>query len=303
MKKLSLAVALVLAPCAAFAQTTPPPAPVPTMFSAEVQWGPQNDASPAFTPDGNTVVFTRRAGTSRQLMISHKQGDTWSQPVVAPFSNVGNSIAPAMAPDGSYLIFVSNRPAVAGGALLDGFYAGKPQPGRGGNLWRVDRKGDAWGTPVRLPDIINSSSSTYDPSVAKDGSIYFTQTGGKTGAFRLFKSTFRNGSLQPPQPLPFSDGITEDYDPAVAPDQSFLVFSSERAPAPSDTADLFIVFATASGWSAPVHIAASGFQAHLSPDLSTLYFDNKPPGIWTIPLRPVLTQLKRAEAITPTANK
>jgi len=289
MKKASLALALVLGSCGAFAQTNPPPSPVATMFSAEVQWGPQTDASPTFTPDGNTVLFTRRTGTSRQIMISHKQGDTWSQPVVAPFSNVGNSIAPAMAPDGSYLIFASNRPTTAGGKSLDGFFAGKAQPERGGNLWRVDRKGDGWGTPVRLPDIINRSSSTYDMSIAKDGSLYFTQGDAKTGAFRLYESAFRNGSLQAPEPLPFSDGVTEDYDPAVAPDQSFLVFSSERAPTPSGSADLFIVYATANGWSAPVHIGPSGFQAKLSPDLSTLYFDNKPPGIWTIPLRPLLT--------------
>ena len=288
MKKASLALALVLGSCCAFAQSSPPPSPTPTMFAAEVQWGPQNDSSPAFTPDGNTVVFTRRSGTLRQLMISHKNGDTWSEPVVAPFSNVGNNIAPAMSPDGSYLIFASNRPAVAGGAMLDGFFGGKPQPGRGGNLWRVDRKGDSWGTPVRLPDVVNRSSSTYDMSIAKDGSLYFTQGDPKTRAFRLYKSEFRNGSLQAPQPLPFSDGITEDYDPAIAPDQSFLVFSSERAPSPSGTADLFIVFATGNGWSAPVHIGPSGFQAKLSPDLSTLYFDNKPPGIWTIPLRPLI---------------
>ncbi|HEV7775746.1 MAG TPA: hypothetical protein VGO76_02710 [Luteibacter sp.] len=30
------------------------------------------------------------------------------------------------------------------------------------------------------------------------------------------------------------------------------------------------------------------FQAHLSPDLATIYYTNKPPGIWTIPLSPLL---------------
>jgi len=57
-----------------------------------------------------------------------------------------------------------------------------------------------------------------------------------------------NGSLHAPEPLPLSDGVTEDYDPAIAPGQSFLIFSSKRAPTPSGSADLFIVYATANGW-------------------------------------------------------
>jgi hypothetical protein len=37
------------------------------------------------------------------------------------------------------LVFASNRPATDAGAALDGNYGGAVQPGRGGNLWRVDR--------------------------------------------------------------------------------------------------------------------------------------------------------------------
>jgi hypothetical protein len=57
-----------------------------------------------------------------------------------------------MAPDGSFLVFASNRPADERGKPLDGNFNGKIFPGGGGNLWRVDRVGDGWGQPKRLPE-------------------------------------------------------------------------------------------------------------------------------------------------------
>ena len=62
-----------------------------------------------------------------------------SPPLAAEMSKVPLSVTlePAMAPDGSYLVFASNRPAHAGGSALDGYFNNKPRPGRGGNLWRV----------------------------------------------------------------------------------------------------------------------------------------------------------------------
>jgi Tol biopolymer transport system component len=181
-------------------------------------------------------------------------------------------LEPAMAPDGSYLVFVSNRPVRPGGKLLDGTFGGKTHPGRGGNLWRVERIGDGWATPVRLPDIVNTSSSTYAPAVAADGSLYFMHPDPQTGHFRLYASRFAGGQFAPPQPLPFSDGLASDVDPAVAPDQSFLVFTSNRAPSPAGQGDLFVVFATPTGWGPPVHLGPSGDEARLDPACSALYF-------------------------------
>ena len=84
-------------------------------------------------------------------------------------------LEPAMAPDGTFLVFASNRPAMPGGPALDGNYEGHSQPGRGGNLWRVDRTADGWAPPRRLPDAINAGASVYAPAVAADGSVYFMQ--------------------------------------------------------------------------------------------------------------------------------
>ena len=126
-------------------------------------WTEARDASPAFTPDGATVLFTRGSGTARRLYVAHRHGDGWSTPVPAPFSKRWMDFEPTMAPDGRYLVFVSNRPARGEGKPLDGRWGGHDYPGRGGNLWRVDRRDGGWGTPRHLPDAVNAGSSTFSP--------------------------------------------------------------------------------------------------------------------------------------------
>ncbi|EIM03188.1 MULTISPECIES: PD40 domain-containing protein [Rhodanobacter] len=113
---------------------SPAGAPAPAIFAPGVIAGNADDGAAAFTPDGATVYFMR--GTdSFTLMESHCVGGRWSTPRVAPFSGRWRDLDPAMAPDGSYLVFASNRPVAAGGAALDGYYDGKPQPRRGGKRY------------------------------------------------------------------------------------------------------------------------------------------------------------------------
>jgi Periplasmic component of the Tol biopolymer transport system len=235
-------------------------------------WGMKGDADPVFTPDRQTVVFARGSESTGRLYVAHRHDDIWSTPERAPFSGAWTDFEPAMAPDGSYLVFISNRPTTPSGKPLDGYWGGKSRPGRGGNLWRVSFKDGVWGTPVRLPDIVNASTATYSPAVAADGSVYFTHPDPQTHHTRLYVSHFVDGRFQPPQPLPFTDGVTSDYDPAVAPDQSFLVFSSNRPPTPPNDSDLFVAFATATGWSTPIPLGPAGTEARLASDLDTLHF-------------------------------
>lgn len=236
------------------------------------------DSAPAFVPGGSRVVFARGKGTARRLYVSHESNGHWSEPERAPFSAAWMDIEPAMAPDGSYLVFVSNRPARSGGKALDGYFGGKLHVGRGGNLWRVASGNGAWGVPVRLPDIVNASPSTYSPAVAADGSLYFTRPDPGTRHTRLYVSRRVDGRYQTPQAVPFSDGAVSDYDPAVAPDQSFIVFSSDRAPTPANHSGLFIAFARHAGWSTPVALNVYGYEARLGPEPGTLYFNDDADG-------------------------
>ncbi len=289
-----LSIALTLGPCAV-ASTLPARAATAAAVAAAAAplaagpWTAEHDASPAFTPDGDTVVFARGHGITRRLFISRRQRGRWSVPQPAPFSGgAWMDLEPAMAPDGSYLVFISNRPAQPAGKPLDGNYEGQFQPGRGGNLWRVERTADGWSAPHHLPDTVNAGTSVYAPAVAADGSLYFMQPDPVTGHFRLYLSRFANGHYQAPRALPFSNGRLADYDPAIAPDQSFIVFTSDRPPSTDTRSAIFVAFASAGGWSTPIPLGPAGNESRLSPDHRTLYFSGAGQRIHRLSLAPWL---------------
>lgn len=261
-------------------------------------------AAPAFTPDGNTVYLFESSGASdTTIMFSERQANKWSVPKVAPFSGKYRDLEPVFAPDGKYLIFSSNRPKAQNGALLDGDYNGQVIPQGGGSLWRVDLVGKEWEQPRLLPPAINSSTSVFSPAITADGSLYFmrAENGGK---FHIYRAGMKNGMFETPVLASFSDAASGEYDPAVASDESYLVFSSPRAPAPPHTTDLFIVFREGSGWGNPIDLRGAltgnvhGVEARLSPDGLTLYFTNShsPSGadvpntryIWSVDLSTLL---------------
>jgi hypothetical protein len=244
----------------------------PVLFAPGVVTGP-----PTFSPDGKTVYFARKRG----IMVSHARGDTWTEPEVVSFSGHWGDGDPAMSPDGSFLIFASNRPPVEPGPVLDGEWGAPTRtshPGLGANLWRVERQGDGWGQPTRLPDTVNRGTAVMEPCVVADGSLYFMDAH-LPGRFRFYRSQLEGGVYQEPVQLPFSDGTWSDWDETVPPDESFMVFASDRPPVTADHGDdLFIAFRDRTVWREVTHLAAvndpktGSIKPRLGSDHHTLYF-------------------------------
>ncbi|MES2148344.1 MAG: hypothetical protein V4508_00990 [Pseudomonadota bacterium] len=236
----------------------------PQVFAPGVISGPANDADPTFSSDGNTVYFSRNS----TILSAQHTGNGWSAPRIASFSGQWADQQPSMAPDGSFLVFVSNRPVKPGEKM-----------GPAGNLWRVDREGGGWSAPVHLPATVNRGSSTWAPSVAGDGSLYFIERAAAEAPFRLWRSQYRAGQYLMPVAQFFGDLRTQDVDPAVAPDESFIVFGS-MLPSPNAHERLFIAFRHGEGWGAPIDLgkavngsgATDTNEARLGPDRHTLYF-------------------------------
>ena len=235
----------------------------PEIVAPGVVSGPSSEADAAFTPDGTTLVFSRDGA----ILVATKSPAGWSTPVLAPFSGRWMDAQPTLAPDGGALVFVSNRPLADGDATHPG-----------GNLWRVERRGDAWGEPVHLPAVVNRGGSIWGPSVAADGSLYFMDRVDGKGPFKLWRAQASAGTWLAPVLQSFGDASTQDVDPAVAPDESFIVFASKH-PATEQHERLYIAFREAAGWGRPIDLGdvvngggGDSNEARLAPDGRTLYF-------------------------------
>jgi hypothetical protein len=253
----------------------PDSSPAATIFAPDAIAGTANDGAAAFTPDGATVVFMRDTGSGSTLMESQREHGRWSVPRAASFSGHWHDLDPAMAPDGSFLLFVSNRPATPGGPPVDAVRAGKRRAGQGMNLWRVNRQGSGWSEPVRLSDTVNLCSLVSSPSIAADGSIYFIGCAGPNGDFKLLRSPYRDGHYATPHVVALGEADATVRDPAIAPDGSFMVVSIKHAA--QEVYRLAIAFRTSDGWTAPRDLgdtvnSGESMGAQLGPDHRTLYF-------------------------------
>ena len=237
--------------------------------------------APAFSPDGNLVVFGKTVGEQTVLYEATNHAGAWSEAHVASFSGVYTDIEPAFAPNGRYLLFSSNRPLLPGGPLAEGTYDNKVRPGKGGHLWRVDRTSKGWGKPFPLSAAVNASDSTFSPSISADETLYFMRPVLAGERFHLYRCRRVHGQYTAPERASFSNlDVYGDFDPAVARDGSFLIFSSPRPPALAHRSDLFIVYRTSAGWSQPIDLRTAlaeevyGVEARMSPNETTLFFTN-----------------------------
>jgi Tol biopolymer transport system component len=220
----------------------------------------------AFSPDGRVVYFSKSepGWTGLTIFETHREGDAWSSPEVAPFSGIYRDTDPAVTPDGKTVIFASMRDA-------------EGKPAKNFSLFRINLDSKDMTAATPLGAAINDGSSVLYPSVAQDGTLYFVRTSGKTA--RIVRSELRNGeySSTEVQEIPGDSDTVFDSDPTIAPDQNFIVFTSNRTDSLGSN-DLYLSFRHEQKWCAPIHFEAPVNSAGpelatgLSRDGRTLYF-------------------------------
>lgn len=245
------------------------------------------DDTPEFSADGDTAFFDRSpTAATKTIMIARKAGGVWSKAEVAPFSGRWFDQNPVLAPDGSYLLFDSDRPVTPGGKPLVQTLFGRPQPGS--NIWRVDRRGRGWGEPVWLGPVVNTDAFVDFPDIVADGSLYFMRW--DQGAVHFFRAQYRDGQYLPAVRVDIGDPAVTTHDAAVAPDESFMVFDYGRVK--GGLGRLCISFRKDGRWSKPEDLGDAinadlpwGFR--LSPDHRKVYFTGATK-IWSLSLQPWL---------------
>lgn len=226
-----------------WAQKSPDGSPnEPRLFANGVVNSSADEYNPTFSPDGENVYFTRRIDRkgNEMIMFSHFERGKWMPPQTAPFSGKFYDKEPTFAPDGKRVFFASERPN------------GRDEKANF-DLWFVEKNEKGWSEPQNLGAKVNSSGYDNYPSAATNGTLYFAsvrQNGRKDND--LYRARLVNGEYQAAENLGFAINTENtEADPFVAPDESYLIFCSDRPGGASEEGDLYISFNENGNWTAP----------------------------------------------------
>lgn len=143
----------------------------------------QHEVNPSVAADG-TIVFQRaeKLGLQWDLFMAPAKNGMYGVPekLPAPVNSEANEAGPFIAPDGSYLLFQSNRPGSLG--IMDIYITFRTESG-------------GWRDPLNLGGKVNSPYSDWGPVVSPDGKY-------------LFFSSFRNVQPIAPESRAYFDYIT-----------------------------------------------------------------------------------------------
>jgi len=199
-----------------FGQT--PPGKAPELFQPEIISTRRNEHDITISPFGSEVYYSMvlPAGKVKVILYLHFDGAFWSEPEVAYFSGVYNDIEPSFSPDGKKVFFASDRPIKKGGKPAD--Y----------NIWYVEKGKSGWSNPVNLGAPVNTGNNEFYPSVSDSGKLFFTtKRPDSYGDDDIYFSEFVDGKYTEPVNVGINvnSGLA-DFNAYVAPDESYLIFSS-----------------------------------------------------------------------------
>jgi len=238
----------------------------PKIFAEGVLSTGDFESHPAFTPDGRTLYFLKNAPDFSfwTIVVSNFRNGRWQAPEVAPFSGRYSDADPFITPDGSRLYFISTRP-------LDAKAGGGPKDL---DIWMVERAASGWGEPKNLGVPVNSPGAEWFPTVASDGTIYFgsDREGGK-GRTDIYRARLVGGKYERAENLGEEINTQfNEFEPLIAPDQSFLIFMCGGRQDARGGFDLYLSYNREGRWTKPVNLGdkinspGNEYSPAISPD-------------------------------------
>jgi Tol biopolymer transport system component len=156
-----------------------------------------------------------------------------------PFSGAFTDRDFTMSPDGNRIYFGSNRPREPGGEKLerlDVFYTEKMPDG-------------GWSEPVNAGPVVNSDFGENYPSIARNGNLYFFSCRDEGyGGCDIYLARMGEGGYESSTPMSGAiNSDKNDWDAYIAPDESYIIFSSQERPDTLGGQDLYISYRTSDG--------------------------------------------------------
>jgi len=179
----------------------------------------QFESHAAFDPRTGDVYFVRSRPdfSGWRILMSRCTASGWSAPADPPFAGDGQEADPWFTADGRTLYFISNR-------TTDGIKRADL------DLWRVDRDAAGrWGTPVRLPPQVNSTTYEWFPRPSADGWLYYGSGRpggqGKTDIWRARQDA--GGAWRTENLGPNVNSAKGEFEALPSPDGKSLIVQSD----------------------------------------------------------------------------
>ncbi len=230
-----------------------------------IVFAPINDSIPgrsyqkvSFSPDMKECLVGIRTNNRCSILYSKYDNGIWANFDTANFIVANQQEKePFFSPDGNTIYFV-----------------------RYASIWTSKRLNQSWATPEMLGSPINVEAEQYHPTVTSNGKLYFCSNRG--GAYNIYRSPYDNGSYSTVELLDslinsHVEGSDGAYDPYIAPDESYLIFTSIRSGG-LGMGDQYISYNTGGQWTEPVNLgmeintAGLEYGSNVSPDGKYYFF-------------------------------
>ncbi len=201
----------------------------------------------AFSKDGNVFYYNALHKDKWSIFVTKKVNGKWITPKPLNITGGYTDRDFTMSPDGKKIYFGSDRPKTEGetkSGSLDIFVSEKIS-------W------DKWKQPKYIGDIINTEYTENYPSVDSKGNLYFFSCRKEgLGGCEIYVSKLINNKYQKPNLLSSNvNSKKHDWDSFIAPDGSYIIFSSQNRDNTIGKQDLYISFKDKKGnWTKSVNM-------------------------------------------------
>jgi WD40-like Beta Propeller Repeat len=218
-----------------------PPGLKPQPFAPGIVTTDGEEGGVGFARRGTVLIFQRFIDGRCQTYLMRQKDGAWTAPALIPFWE-------AMADNGDFVISSDDKTMLYQ-------VRSRTESGPISHIWRAEVTDTDWGERMPLPPPVNTRYFESFASDTSGGMLYFfsRRPGGK-GGFDLYKSAFMAGTYSEPVNLAPLNTEYDEWDPFVAPDESYLIFCSTK-PGGLGRDDLYVSFKGKDGsWSAPVNL-------------------------------------------------
>lgn len=248
------------------------PGLTPEIFAQGIVSTDNNEFNALFTPDGKQLFITQTKDKKQSIVFYEERDGKWGERQMFPFSGKYRDVDPYISPDGKRIYFSSTRPLRIGEEKTDCdfWYSEKDVTGE-------------WSEPKHLNYPASEDKDDFYITLTEKGIMYYSIfADGSGNIYRIVKN---NSVYLQPEKLEFDISTKyNDHDPFIAPDENYLIFSSDR-PGGYGSNDLYISFRKSDGtWSNPMNMGKEinsdkyDFCSILSPDGGYLFFSSSRTG-------------------------